>query len=141
MPLVLNRSQASLDRQNVNAQAGLRDLINAERDRRIAAGFAFEGHSYQFRDQDKARVTGAGALAGFAIAGGAQAGDYLWHGGAEPFTWIAADNAVVQLDARQMFAMASAGAAHESAHVFAAKALKDADPIPSNYADDVHWPV
>lgn len=126
---------AEMDRVRMTA------AIDAERDRRIALGFAFGGKVIQFRPEDKQRVTGAGALAGFAVASGAQPGDLRWHGGVADFEWITADNTTLALDAVGMFAMSQAAAAHESAHVFAARALKNADPIPSDFTDDSYWPV
>lgn len=138
--VTLNRSQSSLAAEASAKHDRLRQEVNAERDRRIAAGFSHEGHLYQFRDQDKARISGAGSLAGFAVASGAQAGNLRWHGGAEDFTWIDADNNPVLLDAQQMFALAQAAATHETAHVFAAKALKDLPTIPADFANDANWP-
>ena len=126
--------------QEARAQR-LRAAVNAERDRRIAEGFLFNGRIYQFRPEDKARINGAGSLAGFAIASGSEQGNVFWHGGPSPFTWISADNTEVQMDAQTMFAMAQAAAAHEAAHVFAAKSLKDTSPIPENYTDEAFWPL
>jgi hypothetical protein len=36
--------------------------------------------------------------------------------------------------------MGQAAAANESAHIFAARALKDMSPIPSDFSDDAYWP-
>ena len=117
------------------------DDVNAERDRRIRAGFVFGAHPYDYDDASQKRITGAATLAGFAAANGAQPGDLMWHGGADPFTWIAQDNAMVQMDAQTCFALGQTAAAHESAHVFAAKALKETEGgIPADYADDSRWP-
>lgn len=115
--------------------------VNAERDRRIHAGFSFSGKTYAFDPSSKQRVTGAGTLAGFALAAGAQPGDMLWHGGQQPFRWIADDNSLTEMDAQTCFAFGQAAAAHEEAHIFAARAIKDMDPIPADYAtDDTYWP-
>lgn len=114
--------------------------VNAERDRRISAGFTFDGKRFAFDPDSKQRVTGAATLAGFAIAQGAAAGYLLWHGGATPFVWIADDNTLVEMDAPTCFAFGQAAAAHETAHIFAARQLKDISPIPADYADDTHWP-
>lgn len=114
--------------------------INAERDRRICQGFRFGDKTYAFDPASKQRVTGAGTLAGFAIVNGAQAGDLFWHGGEQPFRWIADDNSLTSMDAETCFAFAQAAAAHEEAHIFAARALKDQVPPPSDYMHDVHWP-
>lgn len=121
--------------------AALQPLIDAERDRRTAVGFLFSGKLIQAREQDKLRINGAATLATLATLNGALADDYLWHGGVTPFEWICADNTTLQLDAFEMIQLGQAAAAHEQAHVFAARALKDADPIPADYTDDSHWPA
>lgn len=114
--------------------------VNAERDRRIGAGFSFAGKHFAFDPDSKQRVTGAATLAGFALAQGAVAGNLLWHGGETPFAWIADDNTLVEMDAPTCFAFGQAAAAHETAHIFASRQLKDISPIPADYADDAHWP-
>lgn len=118
-----------------------RDEVNRERDRRIAAGFDFAGKVIQFRPEDKDRITGLGALAGFAISQGAQPGDFNWHDpDDDPMGWIAADNSVLMLDAQTAFAMARTAARHEKQHVFAAMKIKNASPRPMDYDADHHWP-
>lgn len=114
--------------------------INAERDSRIASGFSFGGKVYDFDPESKSRVTGAATLAGFAVANGATAGNLVWHGGSEPFAWIAHDNTLVTMDAPTCFAFGQAAAAHETAHIFAARAIKEMTPIPANFKDDEFWP-
>lgn len=117
------------------------EMVNHERDRRIHAGFVFGGKTYAFDPSSKQRVTGAGTLAGFAIAAGAQPGDMLWHGGQQPFRWIADDNSLTEMDAQTCFAFGQAAAAHEEAHIFAARAIKDMTPIPADYAtNESYWP-
>lgn len=115
--------------------------VNIERNARLKRGFVFEGRLYDFDDQAKSRVTGAGTLAGFAIGAGAPEGYYHWHGGNDPFAWIAADNSQVVMDAPTCFRFAQAAAEHERAHIFAARVLKDSNPLPTNWRDDEHWPV
>lgn len=114
--------------------------VNLERNRRISAGFTFAGKHFAFDPDSKQRVTGAATLAGFAIAQGASSGNLLWHGGETPFVWIADDNTLVEMDAPTCFAFGQAAAVHETAHIFAARQLKDMSPIPADYADDAHWP-
>lgn len=120
--------------------AALHEAINAERDRRLRGTLTFQGHVFGVDQVSLQRITGAATLAGFAIAAGAQPGNLRWHGGPADFGWIAADNTLVPMDAQTCFAFGQAAAAHEAAHVFAARALKDADPIPANWADDAWWP-
>lgn len=114
--------------------------VNAERDRRSHAGFQFGGKSYAFDPASKARVTGAATLAGFAVVAGAQPGDLFWHDGDKPFRFIANDNSENEMDAQTCFAFGQAAAAHEEAHIFAARAVKDMDPIPADYTADSYWP-
>ncbi len=115
--------------------------IDAERDTRIAAGFTFSGVFYQSRPEDRENIAGAALAALAAIGRGAQSGDYRWHGGETDFMWIAADNTMHQLDAQSTFAMGQAAMAHKQAHIFAARTLKDMDPIPADYAtNNAYWP-
>lgn len=116
------------------------DMVNQERDRRIATRFVFNGKAFAFDPNSKQRVTGAATLAGFAIANGAQPGNADWQGNGQPFVWIADDNSLVQMDAQTCFTFGQAAAAHESVHIFAARTLKDMNPIPQDYANDVYWP-
>lgn len=115
-------------------------MVDEERDRRIAAGFIFSGKLIDFDAVSKENITGAGAMAGTATAMGAVAGDLYWHGGAEPFSWITADNTKLELDAASMFAMSQAAADHVATHFFAGRSLKDYTILPATYADDEYWP-
>lgn len=114
--------------------------IDAERDRRVAAGFTFAGKLYQGRPEDRENITGASLAALAAMGAGAQPDDLRWHGGDEDFVWIADDNSLTPMDAQTMFAFGQAAMAHKQAMIFAARALKDADPTPSDYTDDAYWP-
>lgn len=114
--------------------------IDRERDRRVANGFMFNDVLFQSRAQDQKRISGAGALAIVAVINGAQPNDLRWHGGDSDFAWIAADNSLVTMDAQTVIAFGQAAAAWESAHVFAARALKDMSPPPEAYDDDQYWP-
>lgn len=121
-------------------RARTQDAIDAERDRRIDTGVTFNGTRFQTRPQDERNVTGAVLLATNAILAGAQPGDLRWHGGASDFAWIAEDNSIVTMDAQTVIAFGQAVAAHKSAHIFAARALKDSVPIPADYTADSYWP-
>lgn len=114
--------------------------VNTEASRRIAAGFEFQGKMYDYDDRAQKRITGAATLAGFAAGAGAPAGFLHWHGGGDPFAWIAMDNSLTEMDAPTCFAFGQAAAAWESAHVFAGRALKDMHPIPADFASDQYWP-
>lgn len=114
--------------------------VDAERDRRISAGFVFAGKLYQSRPEDRENIAGASTAALAAMVNGAQPGDLRWHGGDSDFCWIAADNSLTTMDAQTMFAFGQAAMAHKQAHIFAARAVKDTDPIPADYTDDGWWP-
>ena len=115
--------------------------VDRERDRRIDGGFIFGGVQYQTRPQDRENIAGAATAALAAMVNGAEPGDYRWHGGDSDFVWIAADNSEHKMDAQTTFAFGQAAMAHKQAHIFAARALKDADPIPADYTDDKYWPI
>ncbi|WP_182422032.1 DUF4376 domain-containing protein [Aureimonas sp. ME7] len=115
--------------------------IDAERDRRIEAGFTFAGKAFQARPADRENILGAASLAHMAMTlQNKKPGDLRWHGGEDDFVWIAADNSLVPMDAPTVMAFGQVAANHKSAHTFAARALKDLDEIPADFADDRHWP-
>ncbi|WP_439605088.1 DUF4376 domain-containing protein [Shinella sp.] len=116
------------------------DQVDAERDRRIAAGFTFAGVIYQSRPEDRENIMGAGTAALGAMMQGALPGDYRWHGGDSDFAWIAADNSLNPMDAQTVYAFGLAAMAHKTAHIFAARAIKDANPVPADFADNIYWP-
>ena len=113
--------------------------VNLERDRRLVLDFEFQGKMYQRDAKSIARISGAGALALGAMVGGAQAGNLNWHGRSTPFAWIASDDTLTTMDAQTCFAFGQAAAAVETEIVFAAKVLREMDPIPADYADDAYW--
>ncbi|QTG13053.1 DUF4376 domain-containing protein [Agrobacterium tumefaciens] len=115
--------------------------VDSERERRVAAGFMFAGVFYQSRPEDRENIAGAALAALAALGEGAVPGDYRWHGGGTDFMWIAADNTMHPLDAQSTFAMGQAAMAHKQAHIFAARTLKDMNPIPADYATNpAYWP-
>lgn len=115
-------------------------VIETERNRRLARGFRFNGSLFDFDEVSKTRIAGAATLAGFAVIRGAQPGDYNWHGGSTPFQWIAQDNTIIKMDAQTTFAFGQAAARWETLHVFTARDLKDADPRVSDPTNDEYWP-
>lgn len=118
----------------------LAEQVDVERNRRTDAGFFFEGVFYQSRPEDRENISGAATAALAAMVNGAQAGDYRWHGGDSDFIWIAADNSTHALDAQSTFALGQAAMKHKQDHIFAARALKDAETIPEDFTDDKYWP-
>lgn len=115
-------------------------IIKAERDRRLEADFEFQGKMFQRDSKSLDRITGAATLAGFAIAGGAQPGNLRWANPDRDFGWIASDDTVVPMDAQTAFAFGQVAAARETSIIFAAKALREMDPIPTDFTDDKWWP-
>ena len=115
------------------------DDVNRERDRRLAADFEFQGKMYQRDTVSLQRIAGKATLAGFAIAAGAQSGNLRWDNPERDFGWISSDNTITPMDAQTCFAFAQAAAAVETRLVFAAKQLRDMDPIPADYTDDKWW--
>lgn len=120
-------------------------MVDAERDRRIAGGFVFNGVTYQSRTEDRENIAGAKSAASDALALGAEAGDLAWQQLLDPsapaeFAWIAADNTLHTMDAQTVVQMGYAALRHKQALIFAARALKDLDPIPADFADDSYWP-
>lgn len=117
------------------------DDVDAERDQRIAAGFAFGGHRFQSRPGDRENIAGASTAALAAIVNGAERGEYRWHGGGDDFAWISENNMLVPMDAQTMFALGQAAMAHKQAMIFAARTLKDMPAIPDDFAADTWWPA
>lgn len=121
-------------------QTQLRAAVNTEKDRRINAGLTFNGTLFQSDPESRENIQGAATVALAALQNGAVAGDFRWHGGMSDFTWIAADNTEVPMDAQTMWTFGEAAMAHKQAHIFAAKALKDLPEIPADFTSDKHWP-
>lgn len=113
--------------------------INAERDRRLAADFTFNGKQFQRDATSLARITGAATLAGFAVAQGSPAGNLRWANPARDFEWIASDDTRVPMDAQTAFDFGAAAARVETTLVFAGSALRAMSPIPADFTDDKWW--
>lgn len=116
------------------------DNVNAERDRRLKT-FSFGGKLYDFCDGrgSDINIAGAGTLALAAIMAGAQANDLRWADPAVDFSWVAADNSIVTMDAQTCLNFAKAAADWKAKHIRKARALKDMNPIPADYASDIRW--
>lgn len=98
--------------------------IDAERDRRTADRFFFDGHRYQLDEASQQKIIAA-AVASTMVS---------------PFSiaWIDADNESVTMDTTTMQSLAKAAFAWVSAHVIAGRALKDGDA--ADIEADAHWP-
>ncbi|MBP2532614.1 DUF4376 domain-containing protein [Agrobacterium tumefaciens] len=121
--------------------------VDRERDRRIDIGFIFEGVHYQSRPEDRENIAGAKAAATDAITiYGAEPGDFGWQRLLDPnvppeFRWIAADNTTHPMDAQTAMRFGYAALNHKQAHIFAARTLKDLEPIPADFATNpAYWP-
>jgi len=132
-PPITNKQEEQIKRNNYLL------AVNLERDRRLAADFEFNGKQYQRDPTSLQRITGAATLAGFAIAAGAQPGNLRWANPESDFGWIASDNTITAMDAQTCFAFGQAAAAVETRLIFAAKALREMEPIPADYAADEWW--
>lgn len=139
--LQLQRSQASKDKPAQIARRALQDQISQERNRRLLENFVFMGHRFDFDPDSVANITGAGASAGVAVSLGAVVGNLRWANPDTDFVWLSAANVSVPMDAQTCFAFSQAAMMHKQAHVFAARALKDAVELPDNWKDDAFWPV
>lgn len=121
--------------------------IDAERDRRIDAGFVFNGVRYQSRLPSPSHAgdwevfSGKALEALIAIMAGAQPGNLRWSDPAADFAWIAADNSRVPMDAQTVIELCKAASAHRSRHTFAGSDLKAMQPIPQDFSDDQWWPA
>lgn len=113
--------------------------VQLERDSR-SANFTFQGNEYQLSGSSVENILGAGTLALGAIVNGAQPGDFRWADPNEDFKWITNNNDYVTMDAQTTFQFAQAAAAWRKKHIYAARALKDMDPIPLDYAsNNSYW--
>jgi hypothetical protein len=115
--------------------------VNQERDRRFALGFRYGGVIYQSDPDSRENVAGAGTMALGAIITGKQPGDLRWARPDRDFTWTAADNSQVPMDAQTVFAFAASLGLRKDAFIKAAQTLKAMDPIPADFAtNDAYWP-
>ena len=115
--------------------------VNRERDRRLRQ-FVFNGVIYDFVDDrgSAENIAGAATLALAAIISGAGAGNYRWADAAQDFVWIAADNSSVIMDATTCLDFGKHAADWKARHICAARALKNLEIIPADYAADMRWP-
>ena len=114
--------------------------VNAERDRRIAAGFAFAGHLFDFDADSAGNITDAGSSAGLYIAMGGDPQSLRWMDPDEDFVFLSAKNLPVPMSAQACLDFGRAALRHKKAHIFAARAIKDQDPIPEDFAESPIWP-
>lgn len=137
--VIRDKTQEELDLEAAKIRQNTIDEINRFRDNLIRSGFVFNGYTYGSEVEDQKRISAAALLAFMAISSGAQPDDFNWHGNQEPFAWITKDNQVVPMDAFTVVEFGKVAAEHERKLIFIARLLKDADPIPENWSDDVYW--
>lgn len=137
---IREKTSEELQDEAISKKELMKSKINSYRDEKINSGFSFNGNVYDSRPEDQKRISGAALLAFMALTNGAQSGDYLWHGGSEPFSWITQDNQIIQMDAETVVEFGKAAAEHERSYIFAARNLKDMDDIPENWQDSIYWP-
>lgn len=114
--------------------------VDAERDRRRAEGITFRGVRYQTRTQDREKLREVATMALTAIMQGAQPGDYRWANPDADFEWIAEDNSLVKMDAQTLCEFHRAVMLRDDALVKSARALKNRDSIPDDFAvNDQYW--
>lgn len=113
--------------------------IDQERDRRIYKSFFWNGFEIQSDRDSIENILGACSKALIFITTGGDPNNPYWTSPTEKFTWIAADNSIVELTPAQMLAMGSTAAEHKKNCIFAARSLKDMNPIPLDFQDDKWW--
>lgn len=135
-------TQEEKDERRARELSYMSPQVDAERDRRIASGFTFEGVSYQTQTaSDRENILGALGVALAAITvDEAQPGDLRWADPQFDFFWIASDDTRVPMDAQTCLAFSRAAVGRKSLLVIAGNSIKQMDPIPDDYADDKWWP-
>lgn len=99
--------------------------IDEERDRRIDAGFTWNGHQFQSRPSDRENILGAATIAMAFLSQGGSPDELRW-AGPDPFVWITADNSIIPLTAPEMVELFHTGVGYKTNLTFFARALKDA---------------
>lgn len=117
-------------------------MVDAERDRRIDGGFSFKGHMFQSRPTDRENIAGAYSAALTAKIAGAPDELIVWSPSTngQPFAWIASDNSMVVMSVKDVLEFGQAALAHKQAHIMAARAIKNMETIPADFANDQYWP-
>lgn len=143
----VHREQVPMTPEELAAQraeelARMVPLIDAERGRRTAMGFVYDGKAYQTENQSQiddilGKMTDA--LAAITIDQ-AQPGDLRWASPDYDFAWSAADGTLVPMDAQTCLAFTRSAVRRKTLLVGAGLALKAMNPIPTDYMDDKYWP-
>lgn len=135
-------TQEELDTQRAEELARMVPLIDAERGRRTAMGFVYDGKAYQTENQSQiddilGKMTDS--LAAITVDQ-AQPGDLRWASPDFDFAWSAADGTLVPMDAQTCLEFTRCAVRRKTLLVGAGLALKAMNPIPTDYMDDKYWP-
>lgn len=116
-------------------------MVNAERDRRVDAGFVYGGWQYSSDPSSRENIAGAATLAlGAIIADPTGTLGLRWADPDRDFSWTTTTNHEVAMTAAQCLAFCQAAMQYKTMLIKAARNLKDQSPIPGDYADDNYWP-
>lgn len=115
--------------------------VTAERDRRIAGGFIFGGNEYQTDQGSRENIGGAlGLSIGAMIADPTGSLGLRWADPDLDFAWIDSANNERLMTAAECQAFCQSAMQYKMDLIKSARVIKDSNPIPENYADDIHWP-
>ncbi len=114
------------------------DMINAEKERRIALGFEFDGLIYQADPTSIRNINGASTGALITKGSGIDGATTMWAAGGTEFSWISANNTKVPMSPDMVLSFGMTALAHVDAHTKAARILKD-NPA-ADYTSDAQWP-
>lgn len=117
----------------------LEELINQERDRRISAGFIWNGNKFQSDADSMSNISGAATSAIAFILSGGDVSSYRWSSSEFDFVWITADNNTVRMNAIDTINFGNAAKEHKAKMIFAARTLKNMESIPEDYEDNKWW--
>lgn len=117
-----------------------KEHVNQERDRRISAGFTWSTKNFQSERDDRENINGAvsGAIA-YLLAGG-NPDELYWDNPNVPFMWLAKNNELIAMSPSQVIDFGKTMMAHKKQCIFAARTIKDMNPIPKDFTDDKYWP-
>lgn len=121
----------TVEQKAADAAAALRVSINAERQRRILEGKVIDGVQVTGSDEDARNLTSLALGAQLRLAAGDNETLTTFRDG---------DNVDHQLTPAQLLSLWQQSAAYVSELYAASWTLKAMEPIPSNFADDEHWP-
>lgn len=116
----------------IEAHRAMSDAVNAERDRREIAGKVIDGVHVTGSDKDARNLANLAMDAQMRIAEGDEGSITIYRDG---------NNVDHALTPSQLVSLWRASKDYISALYAASWALKALDPIPADYADDIHWPA